>query len=409
MRRSPRLAAQPRHIRVASRLTSSVISPDGFGLFALLSRDQIELVLQCLAVEDIVRASWVCEAMRGYAHQLARQPAFADAFWSAHWQTWHTTRGTTALALGFMMSMDASRLPPGHDDEWWHEGWDRCELATDDRKPRGTQMATVLARSLQYRADRSWPRETAAGSVDACMAELGRRGQRYRTLAAFNLLYDDTLETTPPGGSFRAIDPPRHRAIISDMRSCELIMRLNGDGTGRIRGFPKRSVYSDRDEDGEWIGSEGLACMDGAITTLRAGSEAFLTVVTEVHSDDQCYAPCPCFARVRLIKPGQTFTVAHTIDNEHKGTAMIQSQGGDLELCFHGSLGNYCHIMRQVPAGKWCADPLEGEFGREIANPAGNWWENDYEPLFGGGMDFHSWYTYYDLDGEEVTSAWWLP
>ena len=67
---------------------------------------------------------------------------------------------------------------------------------------------------------------------------------------------------------------------------------------------------------------------------------ALLTVVAEECSGGACFAPTPCLARVRLIRPGQTFTAAKTIDAELEGTATMKSQPGDLELCFHGSFGN---------------------------------------------------------------------
>ena len=152
----------------------------------------------------------------------------------------------------------------------------------------------------------------------------------------------------------------------------------------------------------EGEGYPGDAFLDGALTIVRAGHEAFLTVEAELHEDECCYAPQPCFARVRLIAPGQTFTAAYLEENQLKGTAEMTSRTGDLELCFCGSFGNYCHIMRRVPSGKACCpDPLACDYPLMDKNPAGRWWVDRNEPRKGGNYKyFDSWFKKRSPEGE---------
>ena len=407
MRRSSRRLAAAA-ATTASESSTAPAASNVAGLFALLSQDQVECILRCLTVDEMVLASWVGRGMRQSVHQLARQPAYGDAFWSAHWQTWHEAAKTTQREIAFMISMDPSRLPP------WSNAWRYCEpgwtnhahlLHTDAREGDDDEEEGCSARGGQYRADRSWPRLTAEGGIEACMAELGRKEQRYSTLAAFRLDYDDALKTRPDASC--AVDPPKHVPINGDTFSCELVMKLNGDGSGRMRGWPQRSLYYDKNQaaDGTWEGEgyQGMDYFDGAVTIARAGREAFFTVDTEVHDENHAWSPQPCLVRVRLVAPGQSFMVDHTIDAHPHGKVKITSQAGDLELCFHGSLGNYCHIMRRIPAGAVCPDPLVGECGCVMDdNPAGKWWKGNANS---GSSDLNHyinrWYKHYNEEGEE--------
>ena len=388
-------------------------------LFARLSEDEFERVMCNLTLDEMVPISWVCQSLRRSVHRLARKPAFVDAFWSEHWQTWHAARGTSPLAIGFMLSMDPARLPPWLK-EWEHSGelnWHPDNLATDgfewDDVFDGVKDDRIrVARPVQHRADRSWPRLTADGGVDACMAELGRRGRRYCTLAAFNLDYDGELDDEYSRGFSSAVEPPRHKPVVGDVFSCELIMKLNGDGTGRIRGWPRRSSYYDKRDlgDGEFEcdGYQGGDHADGKITTVRRGDEAFLNVTAEIFDSHTASSPQPCFARVRLVAPEQIFTADRTVEAKHDGTAKMKTVAGDLELCFHGSFGNVCHIMRRVAMDAEVPDPLVGEFGCVIdENPAEKWWRVEEghdgdaadDDDDGDCGDFRSWFRRYDLEG----------
>ena len=103
------------------------------------------------------------------------------------------------------------------------------------------------------------------------------------------------------------------------------------------------------------------------------------------------------------MAPGQRFVAQRMEANDHVGSAKMTSQPGDLELCFHGSLGKYCHIMRRVPEGNSLFDPADGYSGNAITdnnqNPAGQWWEsaNDEDVAYHRG-----WYKRYDLDGRRM-------
>ena len=412
-RRSARLAGLNQHGGAAADSLQATCFLEN------LSDDQLEYVLRALAPEDLIPASCASKEMQTKVRRVCSSASFLDALWSAHWETWHSARGTRACAIDFMMSLDESRIPLAIGF-MGDESIDPARLATveetvewdaSQRRPR--RKVNNDTHYLKYRAEREWPRLTADGGAAACMAALSQPDQRYRTLAACHLRFDEKRVDKDAALASEDEDvwthPAFHKPMTGDLFSCELIMKQFGDGSGRVRGWPRRSLHYDvekRDGTNVPVGYEGSVYADCATRLQQAGQEIFLIVNGELHDDDACYAPQPNLARVRLVDPGQAFTAARLCDNEHVGSAKVTTWVGDIELCFNGPFGQVCHIMRRVPDKKPCPDPLEGECGCVMTdsgsdgNPAGEWWEDPDEPLHATGKYYRKWFTRLNMDGD---------
>ena len=195
--------------------------------------------------------------------------------------------------------------------------------------------------------------------------------------------------------------PPFHKPMTGDLFSCELIMRQFGDGTGRVRGSPGRSHdFYTEEQDGFMvpIGYQGGIYGDHATRLILAGQEVLMSTYGDIHDEYCCYPEQASIARVRLLAPGQTFTAEYLLDNQHVGSAKMTTQADDIEVFFNGGFGQVCHIMRPVPIGSTCPDPLVGDAGCVMTeNPAGEWWDSGHDEL---DYYINSWYTQYDLNGD---------
>ena len=387
-------------------------------LLSQFSDDQLECVLQFLEVHDLIPVACASKDMHVRVRGVCSQAASLDTRWSNHWQSWHSRGGTSARAIKFMLSLDASRIPKEifPSGSRTQVGEDPKELAhmleaKEARAWRGRRRRRQVPDcELQYRADRDWPRQTADGGAVACMQELSRQDQRYRTLAACHLHFDEDHVDRDAELESRTdvvTHPPFHKPMTGDIFSCDLIMRQFGDGTGRVRGWPGRSDdYDTEEQDGFMvpIGYQGVIYGDHATRLILAGQEVLMSAYGELHDDRHCYPEQVSLARVRLLAPGQTFTAERIEFNKHVGSAKMTTQAGDLEICFNGDFGQVCHIMRPVPMGSSCSDPLEGEGGCVMTesgteNPAGKWWDSGHDE----DDDYiSSWYTRYDLNGDAV-------
>lgn len=371
-RRSPRLLTA-RAIPPASGVS---VDPERH---FFLDTDALNGVLRALNVDDLLNAAQVSVTLRAAVTALVDCPSYLDNFWNTYWASWHNSCGVSYPALMFMLRVDPSR-------------WARATLNDLQQGSIESPRATTDESNTQHRTERPWPRQTAEGGPELCLAELSQPGQRYMTLAAFELSFDGRNEV-------EAV--PDHCPMTGDTASCDLILRQFGDGKGRIRGWPYRSAMFDGPGSYEPSGM----FLNAQTECVIAGTEVFLRCSGRAHDTRRRYAEdSECnVGRLRRVGAGQTFRVEVIEENTHQGSAEITTRTGDLELY----LGGVCHLLRPVPTGAIVHDPLSLTNCHALEDdPQADdeeWWEDPGTE--DSDEDEHAmagWYSFFDHDGQPL-------